>query len=145
MLYFGVDLYYESFKIVALSEGFALLGERYFEFKKHDEFQKWTDSLKREPAEICCWFFDEHKFEKLDDPDSIFPWGDEHHDNSNYVYMVNHRKLINFYQFFYQWIIHEHDFFVNVEKAFILASSVRIFDTELIKPLEENSKSFIRD
>ena len=132
MIYLGVDLYCSSFTIVALSEGFAFLDKKYFHFNKHNEFIKWIAAIKGEPHEICWWFFDEVEFNKLDDPGSIFPFNEDHHDCSHFVYLINHRKLINFSQFFYEWIIHKHDFLAEVEKAYILASSVRIFEEKII-------------
>lgn len=132
MIYFGVDLYPKSFNIVCLTDCYALIDRKYFEFDKLNKFRQWIQECKSEPHEICQWFFDEKKYNDMDDPDSIFHFSDEYHDNSNYVYLVNHRKLINLIQFLYEWIIHEYDFFGEINKAFILASSFRIFEQDTI-------------
>lgn len=132
MIYFGVDLNYEQFTIAALSEGFAFLGQKYFHFSEHDDFTRWVDGLKCEPHEICWWFFDEAEFNKLDDPGSIFPINEENYDCSNFIYLINHRKVLNLTLFFHEWFFHRRTFFSDLEKAYVLASSVRIFDKEFI-------------
>ena len=121
-----------------MTQGYAFLDKQYFEFNKLNDFNLWIKKCKAEPHEICQWFFDEKKFNEMNDPSSIFPFNEEHHNNSNYIYLVNHRKLMNFIQFFYEWIIHGHDFIVDVDIAFILASSYRIFEENTILNIQDN-------
>ena len=56
---------------------------------------------------------------------------------NNKIYMVNHRKLLNIIQFFYEWSKGQEEYYLmDMNKAFLLASSVRLFDSEYMKPLD---------
>jgi hypothetical protein len=129
MIYFGVQLLPQAFKIVALSEGFALLDQRCFIVEEYDNIKPWVDSLKNDPQESARWFFDELEFNNPDYPALLF----DSLDRDNAIYLVNHRKLANVVQFFYEWIAREFDFAPKPETAFFLASAIRIFDAEQMK------------
>ena len=132
MIYFGVSLFHNCFKIVALSEGFAPLDENTFHVKQQNKLQQWIASLKIQPTEPAQWFFDELEFNNPDYPSSVFHFNDDY----NSIYLVNHRKLLNVVQFFYEWLAREQAFPLMQETAFFLASSIRIFDAKELKPFK---------
>lgn len=124
MTYFGVQLLPQAFKIVALSQGFALIDECCFNVEEYDKIKPWINSVKINPYESAKWFFDEKEFNSVDYPGFVF----ESLDESNSIFLVNHRKLCNAFQFFREWIAREFDFAPRTEPAFFLASAIRIFD-----------------
>jgi hypothetical protein len=129
MIYFGVHLLPQAFNIIALSEGFALLDQRFFTVEQYDNIQSWSNSLKIDPHEPAKWFFDETEFNNPDYPALLF----DSLNPANHIYLVNHRTLANVVQFFYEWIAREFDFAPRPEKAFFLAATIRIFEAEQIK------------
>ncbi len=129
MIYFGVQLLPQAFNIIALSEGFARLDQRLFTVEQYDNIESWSNSLKIDPHEPAKWFFDETEFNNPDYPALLF----DSLNSANNIYLVNHRKLANILQFFYEWIAREFDFASRPEKAFFLASTIRIFEAEHIK------------
>lgn len=136
MIYYGVDLHYDSLEIAALSEGFAHLDSKYFTCDEYHKFYRWADSFKFKPDEISYWFFDEFDFNKSDHLLSLFSYYDE----NNKIYLVNHRKLLNIIQFFYEWSKEQKEYYLmDINKAFLLASSARLFDFEYMKLLESES------
>ncbi len=126
MIYFGVHLLPQAFKVVALSQGFALIDEKYFSVEQYDNIKPWIESVKINPYESAKWFFDEKEFNTADYPGFVF----ESLNDWNAIFLVNHRKLVNVMQFFYEWIAREFDcyFSPKPETAFFLASAIRIFD-----------------
>jgi len=140
MIYFGVQLLPQAFKIVALSQGFALIEEKYFNIEQYDKFKPWIDSVKIDPDEPTKWFFDEKEFNNPDYPAFVF----ESLDQNNSIFLVNHRKLVNVMQFFYEWIVRELDcyFTPKPETAFFLASAIRIFDDKHLVPFVPDDYPF---
>jgi hypothetical protein len=126
MIYCGVQLYPGSFKIVALSEGFALIDEQFFHIDNHCDLTSWINSLKADPLEEIQWFFDEGEFNNKQYPAQLF----HHLANDDDILLVNHRKLINIIQFFYEWMAQEEIFHMMPTKAFVLASAPRIFSEQ---------------
>ena len=126
MIYFGVQLLPQAFKVVALSQGFALIDDKFFGVEQYDQIIKWSNSLKSNTDEPAQWFFDEKDFNNPDYPGLVL----ESLDDCNAIFLVNHRKLVNVLQFFYEWIAREFDcyFTPKPETAFFLASAIRIFD-----------------
>jgi len=129
MIYFGVHLLPQAFKVVALSQGFALIDDKYFNVEEYDKIKPWIDSIKTDPDEPAKWFFDEKEFNNPDYPGFVF----ESLDGCNSIFLVNHRKLANMIQFFYECIVQEFYFAPIPETAFFLASAIRIFDNVQIK------------
>jgi len=129
MIYFGVQLLPQAFNVVALSEGFARLDQRFFTVEQYDNVEPWSNALKIDPHEPAKWFFDETEFNNPDYPALLF----QSLNPANHIYLVNHRNLANAVQFFYEWIAQEFDFASRPEKAFFLASTIRIFEAEQIK------------
>ncbi len=129
MIYFGVQLLPQAFNIVAVSEGFAQLDQRLFTVEQYDNIKPWCDALKIDPQEPAKWFFDEAEFNNPDYPALLFDSLGKH----NAIYLVNHRKLANVVQFFYEWIAREFDFAPRPETASFLASAIRIVDANQMK------------
>ena len=138
MIYLGVQLLPQAFNIIALSEGFALLDQRCFTVEKYDDVEPWSDTLKIYPHEPAKWFFDEAEFNNPDHPALLF----ESLNTANQLYLVNHRKLANVIQFFYEWIAREFDFAPRPEKAFFLASAIRIIDDKQMKQFIPDPEPF---
>jgi len=129
MIYFGVQLLPQAFKVVALSQGFALIAENYFNVEQYDKFKPWIDSVKTESDEPAQWFFDEKEFYNTEYPGFVFEFLDE----CNSIFLVNHRKLVNVIQFFYEWIAREYHFSPIPDTPFLLASAMRTFDDKQLK------------
>jgi hypothetical protein len=130
MIYLGVKLFPESFKVTALSQGFALLGKRYFTVDKYDKIKPWIDSIKIYPRESTRWFFDDKEFNDSQYAECIF----DSLNDSNVIYLVNHRALLNITQFFYEWIAQEELYFTpRPDPEFFLASAIRLFNSKQIK------------
>lgn len=138
MIYFGVQLLPQAFNIIALSEGFALLDQRLFTVEQYDHIESWSNSLKIDPHEPAKWFFDETEFNNPDYPALLF----DSLNSANNIYLVNHRKLANILQFFYEWIAREFDFAPRPAKAFFLAATIRIFDEQQIKQFIPDPEPF---
>ena len=138
MIYFGVQLLPQAFNIIALSEGFALLDQRLFTVEQFDNIEPWSNALKIDPHEPAKWFFDETEFNNPDYPALLF----DSLNSANNIYLVNHRKLANILQFFYEWIAREFDFAPRPEKAFFLAATIRIFDEQQIKQFIPDPEPF---
>ena len=138
MIYFGVQLLPQAFNIIALSEGFALLDQRLFTVEQYDNIESWSNSLKIDYHEPAKWFFDETEFNNPDYPALLF----DSLNSANNIYLVNHRKLANILQFFYEWIACEFDFAPRPEKAFFLAATIRIFDEQQIKQFVPDPEPF---
>ena len=133
MIYYGVDLHYNSLEIAVLSEGFAHLDSKYFTCDEYHELRNWTNSFKFKTDEICYWFFDDFDFNKSKHLLPLF----SSYDESNKFYLVSHRKLINIIQFFYEWSRENEEYYtMDMNKAFLLASSIRLFDSEHMKPFD---------
>ena len=136
MIYLGVQLLPQAFNIIALSEGFALLDQRLFTVEQYENIEPWGNALKIDPHEPAKWFFDETEFNNPDYPALLF----ESLNPANNIYLVNQRKLADIAQFFYEWIAREFDFAPRPEKAFFLASAIRVFDAQQIKPFTPNAE-----
>jgi hypothetical protein len=119
MIYFGVQLLPQAFKVVALSEGFAFINEHYFNIEEYDKIKPWIDSVKINPDESAKWFFDEKEFNNADYPGFVF----ESLDECNEIFLVNHRKLVNMMQFFYECIAQEYYFAPISRKRFLTGFS----------------------
>ena len=138
MIYFGVQLLPQAFNIIALSEGFALLDQRLFTVEQYDNIEPWSNALKIDSHEPAKWFFDETEFNNPDYPALLF----DSLNSANNIYLVNHRKLANILQFFYEWIARDFDFAPRPEKAFFLAATIRIFDEQQIKQFVPDPEPF---
>ena len=138
MIYFGVHLLPQACKVVALSQGFALIGEKYFNVEEYDKFKPWIDSIKIDLDEPAQWFFDEKEFYNTEYQGFVF----EFLDQCNSIFLVNHRKLVNVIQFFYEWIAREYHFSTIPETAFFLASAIRIFDAKQLTHFIPDPESF---
>lgn len=138
MIYFGVQLLPQAFNIIALSEGFATLDQRLFTVEQYDNIEPWSNALKIDPHEPAKWFFDETEFNNPDYPALLF----DSLNSANNIYLVNHRKLANILQFFYEWIAREFDFAPRPEKAFFQAATIRIFDEQQIKQFIPHPEPF---
>jgi len=138
MIYLGVKLFPNAFKITALSESFAPLGKQYFSPEQYDKFQLWVDSLKYQPHEPVQCFFDEIEFNNHNYQDILFEFDNNDHD----IYLVNHQKLLNLLHFLYEWSACELELPMKPEITFLLASAFRIFDDEYIKPVHLDDEPF---
>lgn len=135
MIYFGVQLLPEAFKVVALSEGFALLDERCFTDKEYDKIKPWVDSVKIDSHESARWFFDEMEFKNYEHG---FILGFLNQSDS--INLINHRKLSNVVQFFRESVSRDFYFTPTPETAFFMASAVRLFDNEQIILLDHDTE-----
>jgi len=138
MIYVGVKLFRNGFKIVALSEGFATIGKRYFTIGQFDKLNPWLNSLKLHSDEQARWFFDELEFNHPKYPGMAFQLLND----DNTIYLVNHRKLINVVQFFHEYLVWLQARPIKKEIAFFLASATRIFDEENLKPYYPDEEPF---
>ena len=59
MIYVGVKLFRNGFNIVVLSQGFAIIGKRYFTIQQFDKLNPWLNSLKLQSDEQARWFFED--------------------------------------------------------------------------------------
>ncbi len=139
MLYFGVYLHKSSLKITALSEGFAHLDTKYFEFNEIDRMYQWIDSFKLETNEKCSLFFDESNYKEC----GRSPFESYFDDGYNYFYLVKHRKLLDIMQFLYEFALKtESPIMFDFDSTFILASTFRLFGKEEIKLCEPEFYAF---
>ncbi len=130
MIYCGVQLFVESFQIVALSEAFAIIDQRNFPADQHDNAKPWLESLKTRPDEKVQWFFDEQNISAYKHTAITLTWIMD----GNETFVIDHRKLANLMQFFYEWMAQEATFFPAPDQAWILASAVRLFDDSQRRP-----------
>ena len=135
MLYFGVKLNSNGYKITVLSESFACLDIKYFDAKDFENLYNWADSFKYKDLEKCYWFFDEYNFNKYAAAASNFTAPGFYLDlYSSDIYLVNHRKLLNIIQFLYEWAVHTESYLtLDIDMSFLLASAFRLFDSDDFK------------
>ena len=134
MLYLGVKLYKNSFKITALTEGFAHLGAKYFGIEENNYARQWINSIKNKSNEACSWFFDEFNYTENSKDSFKFCYDNE----NDYIYLINHRKLQNIIQFIYEFALKtEEPIMFDIDSTFILASAVRLFSFEEIISCKE--------
>ena len=125
MLYCGIFLHADSFKITILTDGFAHLSTKYFKSEEYETMHQLIGSFQLNNDECCSWFFDEKNFNDKIKCASIFNFNEERQK----IYLVNHRKLANMLQFLREWIIEtEIILMCEIDTSFILASSIRLFD-----------------
>lgn len=134
MIYFGVKLFPNAFKIVALSQSFTFLGKRFFITDHFDKSNQWADDLKLELYESAQWFFDDKEFKNPKYPALLF----QLLKSGNTIYLVNNRRLLEMMKFLYDWQRYIQIRPINIETAYVLASATRFFDEEHLMPVHPN-------
>ena len=124
MIYCGVQLFPHACSIVALSEAFAIIDQDHFAIDNYHRAEQWLDSLKLEPFEEMKWFFDENDMKKHEKSAMMLQSMMDEDD----IFVIKHRKIGNIMQFLYEWMAQESMLLPAPDKAFILASAVRLFD-----------------
>lgn len=139
MIYLGVDLHDSNFRITVLTESFAHLDTISFYIEEKKRLQQALDSFKYNYCEKCSWFFDELNFNTHENAASTFYFDN----NYNEIYLVNHRKLINIIQFLYEWAVHTESVLTfDINKSLLLASAIRLFDSDDIKSFKPEDCPF---
>lgn len=131
MLYLGVHFSRHYINIIALSEGFAIMGEQAFHFTRASQLLKWINSLKEYSNENAKWFLDENDFYNPDYPTDLFHFSDEY----NTVVLVNHRALYDMMLFMKEATLQNKISNHIYQASFFLASSIRIFHQNSLKLL----------
>jgi hypothetical protein len=136
MIYFGVQLFRRSFHIVCLSSGFIPIATKHLYFDSWHKLDPWLKSLLHDPSEDTSWFFDEIEFNKTGSLAHLF----ESCEHCDYIYTINHRKLIEMARFLYDWksFCLNHQYLKgrqNSDVPLLLASAFKIFDKNDIKLL----------
>jgi len=134
MIYFGVKLFPNAFKIVALSQSFAFLGKRFFITDHFDQSKQWTDELKLDGYESAQWFFDDKEFKNPQYPARLF----QLLKSGNTIYLVNNRRLNEMTRFLYDWQRYKQIRPLKIETAYVLASATRFFDEQHLMPVHPN-------
>lgn len=134
MIYFGVNLNCNSFRITALTDGFANLGTKYFNSEEVTKVRQWINSIKYNANEPCYWFFDAINYTK-NRGETDFQYC--HENENDYIYLINHRKLKNIIQFMNEFVSKIDPIMFDVDTTFILASAVRLFSFEEIESFKE--------
>lgn len=137
MIYFGVQLFRRGFHIAALSSGFIPIAAHHLFFDAWHKLDPWIKSLYSDPDEDSSWFFDETEF---NNPGSLAHLFEGYH-HCDYIYLVNHRKLVEMTRFLYDWksfcLMNQqgHKTDRNMDVPLLLASALKIFDKNYIKLL----------
>jgi len=136
MIYFGVQLFRRSFHIVCLSSGFIPIAVKHLYFDSWHKLDPWLKSLLHDPSEDTSWFFDEIEFNKTGSLAHLF----ESCEQCDYIYLVNHRKLVEMARFLEDWKVFclnqkARNNFSNLDIPLLLASALKIFDKNVIKLL----------
>lgn len=128
MIYLGVNILENSFKIVALSEHFQFIGKAVFDFDEVHNIKPWVGQLKTDSHELTKWYFDQLEF-----MENKFPV-DSHQqfDKLHKIYLVNHRKLIEIINFFSMYTLYQFQGTVIPETTFFLAAAEKIIQNEYI-------------
>lgn len=134
MIYFGVQLFRRGLNIAALSSGFIPIAAKHLYFDSWHKLDPWIKSLYTDPDEDSSWFFDEAEFNNTGSLAHLF----EGYHHCDYIYLVNHRKLVEITRFLYDW----KSFCLNqlgpitaksMDVPLVLASALKIFDKNFIK------------
>jgi len=136
MIYFGVQLFHRGFHIAALSSGFIPIAANHLYFDSWHKLDPWIKSLYFDPDEDSSWFFDESEFNNPALSAHLF----EGYHHCDYIYLVNHRKLVEMARFLYDWKSFCLNYqlpktFKNMDVPLLLASAFKIFDKNHIKLL----------
>jgi hypothetical protein len=136
MIYFGVQLFRRSFHIACLSSGFIPLAHKHLKYDSWLKLDPWIKSHLRDLSEDSSWFFDESEFNNPGSPAHLF----ESYDHCDYIYLVNHRKLIEMVRFLEDWKSFCFNQQIrkttkNLDVPLLLASALKIFDKNDIKVL----------
>jgi hypothetical protein len=126
MINCGVQLFSDSCQIVAVSDAFAVIDQRHFTTSQHEQAIPWLESLKTRYDEPVQWFFDEQNLYTYKQTAIMLTCIQDDHE----TFMIQHRKLANLMQFFFEWMAQEATFFPAPDQAWILASAVRLFDDD---------------
>jgi hypothetical protein len=127
MLYIGVILHDHSLKLTVLSESFAYLGSKYLFDSEARCFYDWLNSHKCNQSETCLWYFDDVNFKNHKNILLAFCFDFYCND----VYLVSHRRVLNIFQFLYEWAVHNESYLTfDIDESLILASSVRLFNPD---------------
>ena len=137
MLYLGVRFMRFSFKVTAMSQGFATIDQKLFRVSQYQQVRQWLASIKSTPDEPAMWFIDENDFNNPDYPTELFRFDDEY----NSLFLVNHRALCDMMQFVREICMRAKGGDTTIESEFLLASAVRVFQQQLCKPLITNTIS----
>lgn len=130
MIYLGVHSAITSFNVIALADSFAQLGHENFSGIHSKGFRQWLDSLKTCADEPVQWFFDQYQYRNPGCSTKVFGFDD----NTDSIFLVNHRALYNRMQFVYQWLINQRILTPHhtLEVALFLASARMLFDENQI-------------
>jgi hypothetical protein len=136
MIYFGVQLFRHSFHIACVSSGFIPIAFKHMEIDSWQKLYPWLKSLLHDLSEDTSWFFDEIEFNKTGSLAHLF----ESCEHCDYIYLVNHRKLIEMARFLYDWksFCLNHQIpknYTNMDVPLLLASALKIFDKNDFKLL----------
>jgi len=99
MIFLGIQLFPNAFKMTALSSNFALLTNGCFAADNCCILDTQLEKLKLEADEPITWFFDEFEFNDPKLPGKFFQLVD----HCKTIYLVNHRKLTDLVQLIHDW------------------------------------------
>lgn len=136
MIYFGVQLFRRGFHIACLSSGFIPVAVKHLPFDSWHKLDPWINSLYSDPDEESSWFFDEIEFNNPASLTHLF----EGYQHCDFIYLVNHRKLLEMARFLYDWKSFCRfqplpNTGKNMDVPLLLASALKIFDKNDIKLL----------
>jgi len=137
MIFLGIQLFPNAFKMTALSSNFAPLTSGCFAADNCCILDTQLEKLKLEADEPITWFFDEFEFHDPTLPAKMFQLVDHCHT----IYLVNHRKLTELVQLIHDWngllfnpkAPTNHDATPSPARpdiSFVLASAKKVFDDD---------------
>jgi hypothetical protein len=127
MIYLGVDISQEQFKIAVLATDFTLIDRRNFRVYRLNKIDPWIDLCKDMFDKNVKWFFDEKQFYRC----KIARQGTfTAYDNE--FYLINHQQLMKITKFIYDYMF-QLDCIMPVDRPFLLASASRVIDDSFIK------------
>lgn len=124
MIYLGVNMINNQFKIVALDDNFNFLAKKAFRFNNAYDVNIWIRMLKTESSELTKWYFDELEFSNKACPKRAIKKFDRLHK----IFLVNHRKLIETTSVFECYAAYKFKKIFNVDTTFVLAAAEKIID-----------------
>jgi hypothetical protein len=130
MLYFGVGFIRSGFKVTVLSQGFATVDQKLFYVGQDELFRQWVADIKTSHEEPAMWFFDEKDFHNPEYNSEVFYFANEY----DSLFLVNHRALCNIRQFGRELFALCNVYNSDIETEFVLASAMRIFHQQDLKP-----------
>jgi hypothetical protein len=122
-----------DFKIVALSDNFILIDHFILHnlYYSYLELENWLNKIKFDTFETLKWFFDDLDIMERKIPCNLFQKIQGH----NLAFSVNHRKLMEFIQFFYDYSIFASNSASPICPVFFLASAQRFISESFILKL----------